>query len=188
MNTAYSVQVHKHQEQLLNTQRQLRELTRELCNLRKQNIILRQENQQLPDLLHRAQVLEKCLCDELSRKQLESSLYEQNYMHSIAMRDQYSSPDDMRREIAHLRSQLTTKDQIGRELKEEVVHLKANKSTTEHHCRRIISQCCNIPLEDVDNLLSPLMHAVENDDSLADISEVAGFMSRVKQQDLIGKT
>ena len=204
MNITYTTDVQHKQEEIRDAKRQLREITKDMVNLRKQNQILRQENQQLPDLFHRIQILQKCLRDELIRKDNESSLYEQHYSlqqqngalsmegniskhNNMNMGHRYVSVDHLQEDVAHLRARLAAKEDIEQQLREELLTLKSSRSTMEQQCKRIIAQCCNIPIEGVETVLSPLLHAVESDDSLADISEVAAFMSRVKQQDLMMK-
>lgn len=69
------------------------------------------------------------------------------------------------------------------ELRAQVATLRSHSTERELQCKKLIATCCNIQLEQVDELLQPLMQAVESDGRDLDLSRVAGFMTKVKQQE-----
>ncbi|KAF9539263.1 hypothetical protein EC957_005611 [Mortierella hygrophila] len=61
-------------------------------------------------------------------------------------------------------------------------------SANELLCKKINAICCNIQLAKVEEILVPLTLAVESGGASLDLSRVAEFMSRVKQQERMGIT
>ncbi|KAG0293665.1 transcriptional regulator swi6 [Dissophora globulifera] len=94
----------------------------------------------------------------------------------------------LKEEVLLLRARILAYEQNENELSKELVEIKDQSLDKELQCRKVISICCNIPLEKVDEMLVPLTQAVESDGSNLDLSRVAGFMSKVKQQDAIAST
>ncbi|KAI7829515.1 hypothetical protein BC939DRAFT_420304 [Gamsiella multidivaricata] len=94
----------------------------------------------------------------------------------------------LRKEVLLLRSRILAYEQNEKELAQELVEITGQSMDKELQCRKVISVCCNIPLDKVDEMLVPLTLAVESDGASLDLSRVAGFMSKVKQQDAIAAT
>ncbi|KAF9092675.1 transcriptional regulator swi6 [Mortierella sp. AD031] len=90
---------------------------------------------------------------------------------------------ELQDEILRLRARIHAYEQHSKELANELVEIKDRSLDKELQCRKVISICCSIPLEKVDEMLVPLTLAVESDGAGLDLSRVAGFMSKVKQQD-----
>jgi len=85
-----------------------------------------------------------------------------------------------------LRSRVYAYQKNDEELAIELAEAKSKTSANELLCKKVIAICCNIPLDKVDDMLVPLTLAVESDGASLDLSRVAGFMSRVKQQEGMG--
>ncbi|KAK3847930.1 MAG: hypothetical protein J3R72DRAFT_378694 [Linnemannia gamsii] len=85
-----------------------------------------------------------------------------------------------------LRSRVFAYQKNDDELAVELAEAKSKTSANELLCKKVIAICCNIPLDKVDEMLVPLTLAVESDGASLDLSRVAGFMSRVKQQEGMG--
>lgn len=90
---------------------------------------------------------------------------------------------ELQEEVLRLKARIHAYEQHSRELSNELVEIKDKSLDKELQCRKVISICCSIPLEKVDEMLVPLTLAVESDGASLDLSRVAGFMSKVKQQD-----
>ncbi|KAF8949365.1 transcriptional regulator swi6 [Haplosporangium gracile] len=90
---------------------------------------------------------------------------------------------ELQEEILRLKARIHAYEQHSKELSNELVEIKDKSLDKELQCRKVISICCSIPLEKVDEMLVPLTLAVESDGASLDLSRVAGFMSKVKQQD-----
>ncbi|KAG9327379.1 hypothetical protein KVV02_005955 [Mortierella alpina] len=99
-----------------------------------------------------------------------------------------SKRDSVQKEIVLLKARIQAYEQNEKELSTELTEIKDQSLDKELQCRKVISICCNIPLENVDEMLVPLTQAVESDGASLDLSRVAGFMSKVKQQDGIALT
>ncbi|KAF9195981.1 transcriptional regulator swi6 [Haplosporangium sp. Z 11] len=91
-------------------------------------------------------------------------------------------------DIILLQARIKAYERNEKELTQELVEIKDQSLDKELQCRKVISICCNIPLDKVDEMLVPLTLAVESDGASLDLSRVAGFMSKVKQQDGIAST
>ncbi|KAG0290378.1 transcriptional regulator swi6 [Linnemannia gamsii] len=91
--------------------------------------------------------------------------------------------EELQEEILRLKARIHAYEQHSKELSNELVEIKDKSLDKELQCRKVISICCSIPLEKVDEMLVPLTLAVESDGASLDLSRVAGFMSKVKQQD-----
>ncbi|KAK3842788.1 MAG: hypothetical protein J3R72DRAFT_442426 [Linnemannia gamsii] len=94
-----------------------------------------------------------------------------------------SKEAELQEEILRLKARIHAYEQHSKELSNELVEIKDKSLDKELQCRKVISICCSIPLEKVDEMLVPLTLAVESDGASLDLSRVAGFMSKVKQQD-----
>ncbi|KAF9152438.1 transcriptional regulator swi6 [Linnemannia schmuckeri] len=91
-------------------------------------------------------------------------------------------------DLVLLRSRVYAYQKNDEELALELAEAKSKTSANELLCKKVIAICCNIPLDKVDEMLVPLTLAVESDGASLDLSRVAGFMSRVKQQEGMGIT
>ncbi|KAI7824727.1 hypothetical protein BC939DRAFT_483959 [Gamsiella multidivaricata] len=89
------------------------------------------------------------------------------------------------RDVIQLRSRVYAYQKNDEELSRELAETRSKTSANELLCKKVIAICCNIPLERVDDMLVPLTLAVESDGASLDLSRVAGFMSRVKQQEAL---
>ncbi|KAF8935511.1 transcriptional regulator swi6 [Dissophora ornata] len=94
----------------------------------------------------------------------------------------------LQEEVLLLRARILAYEQNEKELANELVDIKGQSLDKELQCRKVISICCKIPLDKVDEMLVPLTQAVESDGSNLDLPRVAGFMSKVRQQDAIAST
>ncbi|KAI8821775.1 uncharacterized protein EV422DRAFT_431168 [Fimicolochytrium jonesii] len=105
--------------------------------------------------------------------------------------------------VETLRAQLATKERTERHLRSEIARLRSltpsalsptataltpsptsplhpQPTPTELLCKKLISQCCSVPLESVDAMLDPLLKAVESDREV-DVEKVGGFMMGVRR-------
>ncbi|KAI9328025.1 hypothetical protein DFJ73DRAFT_129880 [Zopfochytrium polystomum] len=269
MNGTYTLELQTKQDQLIDTQLQLREITRELAEVRKQNQALRLKNSRLPDLTIKIRNLERAMRDEISRGlERERAARELNLMMGgnvpwsaaadkaglmgevavVAEGDnggsgfgppgavndagtareaserphpttaEASEVEELRRRVRILESHLDAKFSDEKALREEIVALKAQHAEfsgsrkslapgtstpgvstpgasagsvtappveqeriigrQELLCRKIIAACCNVSLDSVDDLLDPLLAAVESDDVDLDLGSVSDFMSK----------
>jgi regulatory protein SWI6 len=179
MTVVYSQELKSKQEQLTETHAQLRDITRELAEIRRQNLLLKQQNNRLPELLHRIHNLEQYLNEELAKNpsmiQLPDPAPDTNY--------ESKSKNELLQECLHLRQMVVSREAVESQLRNEIIQLRAESGSQELHCKKIIAACCNVPIESVQGLIGPLLNAIESDEDPMDMSQVAAFMSRVKQQE-----
>lgn len=91
----------------------------------------------------------------------------------------------LKEEVLLLRARIEAYEQNEKELAEELTEIKGQSLEKEQQCRKVISICCNIPLDKVDEMLVPLTLTVESDGASLDLPRVAGFMTKVKQQEAV---
>lgn len=96
--------------------------------------------------------------------------------------DQQKKEQDLHQEIRLLRARLNAYVRNDALLRDEINVLRSQSTERELNCKRLIATCCNVPLDQVDDLLGPLTQAVESDGKEIDLGRVAGFMNRVRVQ------
>jgi regulatory protein SWI6 len=89
-------------------------------------------------------------------------------------------------EVRKLRDALSHQKAIEAHLCQELLALRTTANHHEKFCKRIISACCNVPLANVEELLPPLLSAVESDAFNLDLRLVSGFMGRIRSDDSAG--
>ncbi|KAL1922851.1 uncharacterized protein VTP21DRAFT_9227 [Calcarisporiella thermophila] len=87
-------------------------------------------------------------------------------------------------ELSQLIAHVAAYETINAELDSQVLRLQQQNSERELRCRRLIAACCNVRIEQVDDMLQSLLQAVESDGAELDLGRVTGFMSRMKQRDV----
>lgn len=128
---------------------------------------LKNENMQIPELKGRIAVLEKSVMD---RHRAETS-----YPKEVDTR-KVPGEDTLRL----LREALSRQKAIEAHLNQELVQLRTSSTQHEKFCKRIISACCNVPLANVEELLQPLLDAVESEAFDSDLRLVTGFMESIR--------
>ncbi|KAJ2999896.1 transcriptional regulator swi6 [Globomyces sp. JEL0801] len=156
-------------------QRQLCSMTRDIAQYRKEIEPLRSENATIPELKLRIQKLEESLSDNL----FMSSQNQSPQLFAV-QKPEVFSPSSYD-EIARLRQALTHQKAIEAHLCQELVNLRGSAGQHELACKRIIATCCNVPLQHVDEILQPLLDAVQSDSFNLDMRLVSTFMSRIRQ-------
>ncbi|KAJ3324166.1 transcriptional regulator swi6 [Blyttiomyces sp. JEL0837] len=189
VSSSFKAELRAKAEQLSDTQLQLREITRDLSEIRKQNQALRLQNQRLPDLTVKVRHLEKAIRDEITRGQerekaaREVSIKEAT--DAVTSQNGTSSSDPaaeestevLKKKVQLLEAHIAKKDEDERCLREEIVALRGQSGSQEALCKKIIAACLSIPPENVDDLLDPLLAAVESDDGV-DLNDVVAFMGQ----------
>jgi DNA repair exonuclease SbcCD ATPase subunit len=145
-------------------QRQLAELSKELTAYRNEIGPLKAENSQIPELKARISSLEKSLKEKniLPTPSSDRSLI-------------------LEEELARLKVALSQQKAVESRLCQELVSLRASVGRHERSCKNIISVCCNVPLQNVEELIDPLMTALEADGFNLDVGLVSAFLARVRR-------
>jgi molybdopterin converting factor small subunit len=153
-------------------QQQLIAMSRELTEYRKEIDPLRKENATIPELKSRVHSLEK--------KALEHQI---NISQSFATVPN-GSPDtsSMDDEVNRLRLALAHQKAVEAHLCQELVSLRSTLGNHELSCKKIISACCNVPLQHVEELLQPLLEALESDDFNLDMTLITNFLAKIRSE------
>ncbi|KAF9946046.1 transcriptional regulator swi6 [Mortierella alpina] len=214
LDLEFSREIMARQGQLQDTQALLRHATNELAETRRTIQQYRTQARHLAEAQQKIKNLEQSLEEESHRtrnqkgyssslRQRDGALEDIDSLFSVPPAS-HSQPtggneggssgnasardSDVQQEVVLLKARIRAYEQNEKELSKELTEIKDQSLDKELQCRKVISICCNIPLENVDDMLMPLTQAVESDGASLDLSRVAGFMSKVKQQDGIAST
>lgn len=204
LDLEFSQELLARQNQLKDTQTQLRQATRELTETRKTIKQCRVQVQQLEEAHQKIKNLELSL-EEESQKTRNHKGYASklrgnddidlmfnvrkptlplpNTTNSSLDTSDASRLGLIEQDVIQLKSRIYAYERNDEELSRELADSQSKTSANELLCKKVIAICCKIPLDKVDDMLIPLTLAVESDGASLDLTRVAGFMSRVKQQE-----
>ncbi|KAI1318178.1 transcriptional regulator swi6 [Mortierella claussenii] len=207
LDVEFSQEIMTRQGQLHDTQSLLRKATRDLTETRRTISQCRAQAQQLEEAHQKIKNLELSL-EEESQKTRDQKGYTSKFRNtddidllfsghapsiSLPRPDSSGNEDQLEvelerermveQDVIHLKSRVSAYQKNDEELSRELAETRDKTSANELLCKKVIAICCNIPLDRVDDMLVPLTLAVESDGASLDLSRVAGFMSRVKQQE-----
>ncbi|KAI9234574.1 MAG: hypothetical protein BYD32DRAFT_84447 [Podila humilis] len=200
LDLEFSQEIMARQGQLQDTQALLRHATRDLTETRQTIKHYREQAQLLAEAQQRIKNLEASLEEEELKTQAQKGFTTKlrngddvDLLFSVKKPSLQGVPrqsmDLATRErkaeeyLISLRARVYAYQKNDEELTQELAEIKGKSPAKELQCKKVIAICCDIPLEKVDDLLGPLTQAVESDGASLDLSRVAGFMSRVKQQE-----
>lgn len=201
LDLEFSQEIMARQGQLQDTQALLRHATRDLTETRQTIKHFREQAQLLAEAQQRIKNLEASLEEEeqktLAQKGFTAKLRngdDVDLLFSIKKPSLQGAVPGQSMDLAtrerkaeeyliSLRARVYAYQKNDEELAQELAEIKGKSPAKELQCKKVIAICCDIPLEKVDDLLGPLTQAVESDGASLDLSRVAGFMSRVKQQE-----
>ncbi|KAG0235554.1 hypothetical protein B0O80DRAFT_450319 [Mortierella sp. GBAus27b] len=203
LDLEFSQELSARQNQLKDTQMQLRQATRDLTETRKTIKHYRVQVQQLEEAHQKIKNLELSL-EEESQKTRNCK----GYTNKLRSNDDIDVTFNVRKpnlpnttatplpdgsdvarlelaeqDLIQLKSRIIAYQKNEEELSRELTESQSKTSANELLCKKVIAICCKIPLDKVDDMLIPLTLAVESDGASLDLARVAGFMSRVKQQE-----
>ena len=191
MNSTFDRDLKSKQEQLSETQSMLRELTKELAEVRRQNLALRQQAAQLPDLAQKTKMLETALSEETARLQLiQSGLSgattdSGNKGTETANISEAKPTDstDLQKEVTDLRSIVHTHEVEEQKLREALAAIRTKTSTEDALYRKIIALCTNTPQNQIDDeYVSNVLTAAETDSEI-DTTAIASFMTKMRHHE-----
>ncbi|KAI9014814.1 hypothetical protein BC832DRAFT_546543 [Gaertneriomyces semiglobifer] len=188
MSSSFSTEMKAKADQLAETRSQLCEVTRELAEVRKQNNLLRKENAMLPDLIQRIKNLESCLAEEMAkaigRASDKDAPFAAHPLDGVApAAGNATDLASLEAELAALRQSLRAKEAMEASLHSQIIKLRSSTDKSELGCKKIIAACLGVPIENVDDLLTPLLQAIESDGGELDMNALAAFMSSVKRRE-----
>ncbi|KAF9114739.1 hypothetical protein BGX27_009963 [Mortierella sp. AM989] len=73
----------------------------------------------------------------------------------------------LEKEAGELRLSLTDLQQGRKDQVEQIVQLKSQQGKRRHEYKRLIALCCNVSIDEVDDLLGPLLSTLGNEDGIA---------------------
>ncbi|KAF9433873.1 hypothetical protein BGZ76_008874, partial [Entomortierella beljakovae] len=72
----------------------------------------------------------------------------------------------LEKEASELRSNLSNLQQSRKDQVEQIVRLKSQQGKRRHEYKRLIALCCNVSIDEVDDLLGPLLTTLGNEDGI----------------------
>jgi hypothetical protein len=160
---------------LMETQTQLKDMSRELAKVRKQNQAYREHQNSIPHLKLRIRNLE----DAMGRQLIPAQAYSEFNPDPIDI----NNAEALLHRLESYHHLLVEADSREQALRHEIITLRGNVGQQELKCKRIIGGCCNIPIEQVDDFVDPLLEAIESDGNEMDLGQAAAFVSRTLQQE-----
>ncbi|CAO3568509.1 unnamed protein product [Mortierella alpina] len=208
LDAEFSQEILARNGQLKDTQNLLRTETQNLTEMRKSIKQCRQQALELEEAHHKIRNLELSLEEETHRTRNQrgynsklrtgddiDALFDvrkpdmtfnhiNNSMSSLEIRQNNQLREQMaEKDVLELRSRVQAYRRHDEEFSRELAEAKSQTSANELQYKKVIAYCCKIPLDKVDDMVQPLTLAVESDGAGLDLTRVAGFMSRVKQQE-----
>ncbi|KAF9575516.1 transcriptional regulator swi6 [Mortierella alpina] len=207
LDAEFSQEIMVRNDQLIDTQTLLRSATQNLTEMRKSIKNCRQQELQLEVAQHKIRNLERSLDEETHRTRNQrgyssklranddiDALFEVRKPDLSSLSLSSSSSSDGRqnqrmreqmaeKDVLELRSRVQAYRRHDDEFSRELAEAKSQTSANELQYKKVIAYCCKIPLDKVDDMVQPLTLAVESDGAGLDLTRVAGFMTRVKQQE-----
>lgn len=153
-------------------QNQLVIMARDLAEYRKVVEPLQTENAEIPALKSRIQALEKALSEKKKSSDYQAS--------NSPVKERIAADPGAAEEILRLREGLAHQKGIVAKLCQELQGLRRFSSKHESFCKRIISECCHVPLESVDEILQPLLEVIETDLVDLDLGLVQNFIAGIQ--------
>ncbi|KAG0029804.1 transcriptional regulator swi6 [Podila clonocystis] len=206
LDLEFSQEIMARQGQLQDTQALLRHATRDLTETRQTIKHFREQAQVLAEAQQRIKNLEASLEEEVQKTQAQKGFTSKlrngddvDLLFNVKKPTTQGAVSGQGADLAtrerkaeeyliSLRARVYAYQKNDEELTQELAEIKGKSPAKELQCKKVIAICCDIPLEKVDDLLGPLTLAVESDGASLDLSRVAGFMSRVKQQEGMAST
>ncbi|KAI8388506.1 uncharacterized protein BYT42DRAFT_603008 [Radiomyces spectabilis] len=179
--------------QLNQVHEELRQVTAQLELTRKKLKERQSETQQLAEAHARIQKLEATIragWHNLDVLKLDDGTESEDIDALFTLTTDVSEEDKtprerhLERQIRRLLARIQAYTKNGQDLQAEVENLRAQSSEREMQCKRLIAICCDLPIEQVDELIEPLTLAIENDPPDLDVNRVIGFMERMKRQSM----
>lgn len=96
--------------------------------------------------------------------------------------DSSSTNEHLTRRVKILRARIAAYKQNDQDLRAEVEEQRAQSAEKELQCKKLIAACCNLPIEKIDDLVEPLILAIESDPPDLDLARVIGFMEKIRRQ------
>ncbi|KAI8880472.1 apses-domain-containing protein [Backusella circina FSU 941] len=96
--------------------------------------------------------------------------------------DESMDVETLRKHVMKLQSTVGAYTLNDAQLSKQVDTLKAQFAEKEMQCKRLIAACCNLPVEKIDDLVEPLILAIESDPPDLDLTRVIGFMDKIRRQ------
>ncbi|KAF9945718.1 transcriptional regulator swi6 [Mortierella alpina] len=210
LDAEFSQEILARNGQLKDTQNLLRTETQNLTEMRKSIKQCRQQALELEEAHHKIRNLELSLEEESHRTRNQrgynsklrtnddidalfdvrkpdgsfSNSNNNSSMSSLEIRQNNQLRERMaEKDVLELRSRVQAYRRHDEEFSRELAEAKSQTSANELQYKKVIAYCCKIPLDKVDDMVQPLTLAVESDGAGLDLTRVAGFMSRVKQQE-----
>ena len=170
----HTAQLRERDQKLERTQTQLQTVMLELSEARRKLAAQQTKGQKLAESFELMRKLEDAL-DYNTNTQAESDAEPQ-------ARERW-----LEERVLILEAQAEAHDQIREELANQIEELKAHSSEKEMQCKRLIAACCNMSVDEIDEILELLLASVESNPPDLDLPQVIQYVERLRHDETSNK-
>lgn len=196
----YGEQLEAKEQELKKVQEELTSVTTELDVSRKGLEEKQAQSQQLSEVQQKIRTIETAMEQEYndlkermaqSQKAIASiedimEAEQDEEMFDVPDISNITSEEEKRKELEEYvkRMQAKTKAYSANNLsiEQEIQALDEQNNEREMQCKKLIAACCNLPIEKIDDLVEPLILAIESDPPDLDLARINGFMDKIRTQ------
>ncbi|KAI8147783.1 hypothetical protein BJV82DRAFT_507259 [Fennellomyces sp. T-0311] len=170
----HASQLRERDQQLERTQTQLQTVMLELSEARRKLAMQQTKGQKLAESY------------ELMRK-LEDALDYNTNSQTDPDREPQARERWLEERVQILEAQAEAHGQIREELANQIEDLKAHSSEKEMQCKRLIAACCNMSVDEIDEILELLLASVESNPPDLDLPQVIQYVERLRHDEANNK-
>lgn len=184
----YGGQLEAKERELQKVQQELTEITTELDASRKGLEEKQAQSQQLSEAQQKIRTIETAMQQEYNelKEQMSQSNKTIANMDEITETDQdeemFDVPTDRQQledYIKRMQAKVKAYTANNLDLEKEIRTLDEQNTEREMQCKKLIAACCNLPIEKIDDLVEPLILAIESDPPDLDLARINGFMDKI---------
>ncbi|KAF8586039.1 apses-domain-containing protein [Ramaria rubella] len=203
LSTEFSSEIKSKQEGLAATQTQLRTSTRSLADQRRQIQSWQSKCGELDQIHQRMRNLEKALAEEdrfdwtgrstidgepptkgaFAFRGAESTLtgvgFDDGATHPLEVEPVIPTANS-RESLVRMRRMKAWHERTEEMMEARLRQLEGASADKEFQCKKIVSLCTAVPMDQVEQMLENLVVAVESEAQVVDLGRVAGFMQKVR--------
>lgn len=191
LDEEYGGQLNQRDSELQQIESELEHATKELETTRKDLEARQTQSQRLVEAQQRFRNLQAALQTEWDRMTitpvdtitaLDELVDTQDVDAPFAPTQDETKSEPLTRRVKILRARIAAYKRNDQELRAEVEEQRAQSAEKELQCKKLIAACCNLPIEKIDDLVEPLILAIESDPPDLDLARVIGFMEKIRRQ------
>lgn len=192
LDEEYGTQLNAREEELRRLDEELQKTNESLEKTRKELESRRSQSQRMIEAQQRVRNLELAIQTELDAMAAHGIKVPESNA-SIDEMDEHENIDAhvilpenpsmrIRERLQRLRATVLAYMSNADDLKTAVANLRAQSAEKELQMKQLIAASCNLPIEKIDDLIEPLIQAIESDPPDLDLARVIGFMEKIRRQ------